>query len=167
MQKVRGSSPLSSTFRDKKPFDDNVEGLSYLWAETSVDESAVQPDDFEDLTFFGVVCDKPSLAKGLRKFKHLGRYLGVFVAGTIQNLQLEHDRGKTVTHFCLFAVERRFVDLVVDSQVQQPVLLSGNHRFLTLEFGSLGTSIGLSACGQNTWPCLKRQPRFTLATLSG
>ncbi len=147
MQRSRVQLPPASTFLQKKPFGENVEGLSYLWAKSSVDESAVQPDDFEDLTFFSIVCDKPSLAKGLRKFKHLGRYFGVFVAGTVQNFQLKHDRSEAVAHFCLFAIERRFVALVVDSKVQQSVLLSGNHGFLTLEFGPLGTSVGLSVLG--------------------
>ena len=69
MQKVRGSSPLSSTFRNKKPFDENVEGLSYLRDESCVVELAVQKNDFEDSTFRGVVRSKPLLFQSLREFK--------------------------------------------------------------------------------------------------
>lgn len=80
--------------------------------------TGLQPDEFEDLTFFRIVCGKPSLAKGLRKLKHLGRFLGILVAGAVENVEFKFDRREPVTHYCLFAIERRFVDLVVDSQVQ-------------------------------------------------
>ena len=70
-QKVIGSSPLSSTFLNKRPFGEYVEGLSYCGHESYVIERAVQPDDFEDHTFLVVFCRKPFLFQGLRKFKHL------------------------------------------------------------------------------------------------
>ena len=91
MQEVRGSSPLSSTFWNKRPFGEYVEGLSYCGAKTCVNEPTVQPDDFEDLTFFGIVRRKPPLSKGLRKFKHPRRQFGVFVLSSVENLQLKHD----------------------------------------------------------------------------
>ena len=34
MQEVRGSSPLSSTIGDKRPFGEHVEGLSYCGAKS-------------------------------------------------------------------------------------------------------------------------------------
>ena len=49
-----GSNPLPSTIWNRKPFGENVEGLSYCGAKSYVVESAVQPDDFKDLTFLGV-----------------------------------------------------------------------------------------------------------------
>jgi hypothetical protein len=54
MQEVRGSSPLTSIIWNKRPFGEYVEGLSYCGAKTCVDEAAVQPDDFQDVTFFGI-----------------------------------------------------------------------------------------------------------------
>ena len=43
--------PPASTFWNKRPFGEYVEGLSCCGAKTCVDESAVQPDDFQDHTF--------------------------------------------------------------------------------------------------------------------
>ena len=45
-QKVRGSSPLSSTQWNRKPFDQYVEGLSHYRYKSCVNETAVQADDF-------------------------------------------------------------------------------------------------------------------------
>jgi hypothetical protein len=56
---ARGSSPLSSTFLDNAPFGENVEGLSYFRDESYVDESKVQTDDFEQLTFCANIRSKP------------------------------------------------------------------------------------------------------------
>ena len=72
--------PPASTIRNRKPFGEYVEGLSYCGAKTCFDEAAVQPDDFEDLTFLGVIRCKPLLAKSLRKFKHPGHQFGGFVS---------------------------------------------------------------------------------------
>ena len=80
----------------------------------------------------------------MRKFKHLGHYLGIFVAGAVQNFHLEHDRGKRISKFRLLAIEGDLIDLIIDSHIEQSVLLSGNHGFLTLEFGPLGASVSLS-----------------------
>jgi hypothetical protein len=52
---VAGSNPVTPTRRDKKPFGENVEGLSYCGDESCVIKAAVQKDDFEDPTFCGVI----------------------------------------------------------------------------------------------------------------
>ena len=59
MQEVTGSSPVSSTFWNKKPFDEYVEGFSYFRTKLCVDETAVQTDDFQDSSFGRVVGGKP------------------------------------------------------------------------------------------------------------
>ena len=69
MLNVAGLDPPASTIRDKKPFDENVEGLSYLRDESCVVELAVQKNDFEDSTFRGVVRSNPLLFQSLREFK--------------------------------------------------------------------------------------------------
>ena len=54
-QDVVGSSPSTSTIRNKRPYGEYVEGLSYCRAKSYVDKRAVQPVDFEDLAFFGII----------------------------------------------------------------------------------------------------------------
>ena len=81
-----GSGPRGRKFKscrpdfiDKKPFGENVEGLSHCGDKSYVVETAVQTDDFEDSTFCVVIGRKPFAAKGLRKFKHFDCQVGVFV----------------------------------------------------------------------------------------
>ena len=59
MQKVAGSNPVTPTIFQKKPFGENVEGLSHCGDESCVIESAVQKHDFEDSTLCSVIGGKP------------------------------------------------------------------------------------------------------------
>jgi hypothetical protein len=43
----------NSTERDRKPFGENVEGLSFFGNESYAVELPVQTDNFQQLTFFG------------------------------------------------------------------------------------------------------------------
>ena len=86
---VEGSTPFRSTLRDKKPFGEHVEGLSYLRDESCVVELAVQKHDFEDSTFRGVVRSKPLLFQSLREFKNLGRQFGIFIVRPIKRIELQ------------------------------------------------------------------------------
>jgi len=78
-QKKFISRLVAPTFFGNEPFGQNVEGLSYFRDKSYAVECAVQTHDFEDPTLCVVVGGKPLLAKRLRKFKHFGRQLGVFV----------------------------------------------------------------------------------------
>jgi hypothetical protein len=78
-QEDASSNPVAPTFFRNEPFGENVKGLSHFSDETCAVEPAVQTDDFEDSTLCIVIGGKPLLAKRLRKLKHFGRQLGVFV----------------------------------------------------------------------------------------
>jgi hypothetical protein len=125
-QKVAGSNPVTPTIFRNEPFGENVEGLSYCVAKVYAVEPTVQTHDFEDSAFRRVICRKPLLAKRLRKFKHLDRQLGVFIAGTVQNIDLELDRRQPIPQFRMLRSERIFIDLVRQPHVEQPILLIGN-----------------------------------------
>ena len=47
-EKVGGSNPLTPTFREIKPFDEHVEGLSHCGEMTCAVEAAVRTDGVED-----------------------------------------------------------------------------------------------------------------------
>ncbi len=136
-QKVRGSSPLSSTFLDNAPFGQNVEGFSYLRDESCVVEPAVQPDDFEDFAFFGVVRRKPTLPKGLRKFKHPRCQIRIFILRTVEHVELQLHCGEPIPHLRLLPGEGFLINLARDPQVEQPVFLRSDQGLLPLKLGTL------------------------------
>jgi|SRR5579871_2118589 len=93
LQEVAGSNPVAPTFFRKKPFGKNVEGLSYFRDGSCAVEVAVQTHDFEDSPLRIVTGRKTLLAKGLRKFIHLGSQFRRFVVRAVQRVGLELDRG--------------------------------------------------------------------------
>jgi hypothetical protein len=97
-------------------------------------EAAVQTDDFEDTTFCRVVGGKPLLTKGLRKFKHFGRQLGRFVAGTVDHIELQFDRCHAVAKFRVLSGEEFFADFIAKSHFDEPVLLAGDQGLLAHQF---------------------------------
>ena len=109
--------------------------------QSCVNKAIVQPDDFKDLTFFCVIGGKPFLAKGLRKFKHPRCQFRVFIPRTVQHIRLQLDCGEPIPHLRLFAIERGLVDLILNPQIEQPVLLSSDQRLLSLQLGPLRTGI--------------------------
>jgi hypothetical protein len=58
-QEKFNSRPVAPTGRDKKPFGENVEGLSYCGAKGCVVEAAVQKDNFHESTLGGVISRLP------------------------------------------------------------------------------------------------------------
>jgi hypothetical protein len=46
----------------KKPFDQQIEGLSPFWDKTYADELPIQTQDFEDSAFSSVIRRKPFLS---------------------------------------------------------------------------------------------------------
>ncbi len=68
------------------------------------------------------------MAKGLRKFKHPGRQIRVFVPCPIQNICLQLDCGESIPHLRLLAIERGLVDLILNPKIEQSVLLSSDQR---------------------------------------
>jgi len=85
----------STIFRDQ-PFGECVEGLSYFRAKSHAVENAVQKHDFQQSTLGTLVCGKRLLFQGLRKFKDFRRQVGRFVAGAVQNVQLQVERCQPV-----------------------------------------------------------------------
>jgi hypothetical protein len=117
---------------DNEPFGENVEGLSYCGAKSCAIEAAVQKDDFKNSTLRRVVSCKPLLSKGLRKFKNFRRQLCRFIVRAVQHVLLQLDRREPVPHFRVLAGKRLLVDVFGQSQVEQPILLGNDQRFLSL-----------------------------------
>ena len=83
MQRSGVQLPSAPLLGNKKPFDQNVEGLSYLTNEGYVVESAVQKHDFQDSTLCRVIRPKPQFTKRLRNFKHFHRQFSRFVVRAV------------------------------------------------------------------------------------
>ena len=62
-------TPVAPTNFQNEPFREHIERLTYCGYESCIFESAVQTDDFEDLTFRAAISAKPFLGTPLRKFK--------------------------------------------------------------------------------------------------
>ena len=131
-QEAAGSNPVAPTFFRKKPFGQNVEGLSYFRDESYAVERAVQTHDFEDSTLCVVIGGKPLLAKRLRKFKHFGRQLRRFVVAAVERINLKLDRGEAVADFRALAGEGILIDVIGQPQVEQAILLGDDQALLTL-----------------------------------
>ncbi len=69
----------------KKPFGENVEGLSHFSDESCAVERAVQTHNIEQPTFCSVERCKPFCGNGLKKFKHFHRQVGRCVVRAVQN----------------------------------------------------------------------------------
>ena len=89
VQKVASSNLVAPTFFRKKPFGENVEGLSHYWAKSYVIETPVQTDDFEDSPLGGIIRRKPFTRKALRKFNRLDGDVRVFVVATVEDFGLQ------------------------------------------------------------------------------
>jgi hypothetical protein len=159
---------------NEKPFGEYVEGLSYCWAQLSVDEPTVQTDDFQDSPLRSIIRRKPLIPQGLRKFKHLQRQFRRFVVGPVYDIKLQLDRGQSVPKFGLFPNERLLINLVIDPQIEQLILLGTclKQRGLledtivlwTSEFGRMPSSQGGTGRDHNpyaftNWLCGGGYPR--------
>ena len=112
----------SRLFCRKKPFGQNVEGLSNCGDESCAVERAVQKHDFEDSTLCVVIGGKPLLPQCLRKFKNVRRQLGRFIVRAVQHVDLRFDRSETVPHLCVLAGKRLLVDVIGQRKDQEPSL---------------------------------------------
>jgi len=130
-------NPVAPTILRNEPFGEYVEGLSYCGDESYVIEHAVQKHDFEYLTFFRDIGGKPFVSQTLGKFKNSARQVGVFVVGTVENVELQLHVAEAISEFGLLRGERGFVNFFGQTHVEQAVLLSDDQRFLTLKFMSL------------------------------
>jgi hypothetical protein len=127
MQEVMGSSPLSSTLVNKKPFGEHVEGLSYCGVKSYAIERGVLPDDFENSTFFEHVETKPFLCKGLREFKNSADQVGYFIVRAVEGVSLAFDRGEPLTHLSSLGGIALLIDFISQPQIEKLVLL-GNKQ---------------------------------------
>jgi hypothetical protein len=66
------------------------------------------------------------------QLKNFRRQLGRFVVGAVQQVELQLDGREPVTHFHMLAGESLLVDVFGQPQVQQPILLCNDERFLPL-----------------------------------
>lgn len=57
----------------------------------------------------------------------------------IDDVQLKLDGGQAIAELGVLVGVSLLIDLIVDPEVEQPVLLSDQERLLPLEFGPLGT----------------------------
>lgn len=73
------------------PFGEYVEGFSYGGYEAFALEAAVLPEDFKNLTFHSAIRINPLIFKGLRKFKHFGSQVGIFVSRPVESLRLQNN----------------------------------------------------------------------------
>jgi len=74
---------------DRRPFGEKSEGLSPFWDKSCVFEPKVQTDDFEYLSFDGVIRFKPFRRKALRKFKRFHREFRHFMPSFVGRFDLQ------------------------------------------------------------------------------
>jgi hypothetical protein len=77
----------------------------------------------EQAAFFGYVTFKPFLRQRLRKFKHFFCNSPLVPTLFAARLDFQTQSSDSIPKFGILAGERRFVDLIRESEIEQAVLL--------------------------------------------
>jgi hypothetical protein len=125
--------PVTPTVREKKPFGQQVEGLSHVWDKSCAVERKVQTHDFQDLPPGGGFCAKPFLLEAVREFKHLLGDPPLLLSALIPGLDAQLQFRDPLSQLRVLGGEGVRVDLLVKPEVQQRVLLTAKQRKLAAE----------------------------------